>query len=612
METLFIGQASFVKTYHYSLKHLLAQRVTTSEQQRLLMKLFPFDFTIIYKSGKENQGVDALSRRLQHADFMALVLLVNIYFLNLHEGNDFLGGHGGYLKTLKRLTENFFWLQMKRDVKTHVRNCLVCQQNKYQTLAPAGLLQPLPIVFGKIYPLNFILGLPESGGVDTILVVVDRLSKYSHFLPLAHPFMAKSMAALFCKEIVRLHGMPRSILSERDVIFLSNFWQELFRLSQTRLRMGITYHPQSDGQTEVVNRCLEAYLRCFAHERPSSWSKFMAWAEYSFNTGYHTSSETTPFKALYGRDPPALNPYVKAQSRMKAQTSSKRRELSFEVGDAVLLRIHPFRQRSLSKQKFEKLSPRYFGPYVVVRRVGPVAYELALPEDSKVHLIFHVSLLRATHGQSVSQPPTPLPITVEWEQILVPDKILTHRWISGSNTLELLVQWQNRPVEEATWEDYDLLSGQFPHFCLEDKASFPWGSTDRKLIHTYSIGNKSNGKREEFGPEINHLVFQFESSPYGLVDFIGVLCLDFALYLQLIKSILPFISLTTWVLTALEVLPAYMEAQTKAEVNKKAHNAVIVCSGNKMLREVTRETTAAGVWTMRQLLMKTVQSGKLS
>lgn len=240
--------------------------------------------------------------------------------------------------------------------------------------------------------------------------MVDRLRKYCHFLPLAYPFTAKSVAALFCKEVVRLHGMPRSIVSDRDSIFLSNFWKELFCLNQTRLRMSTSYHQQSDRQTEVVNLCLEEYLRCLAHERPLSWSKFMAWVEYSFNIEFHTSTGTTPFKLLYGRDPHAHHPYVvgetqnaeleeqlvsrdemlrllrenllKAQSRMKAQDNSKRRELSFEVGDVVCLRIQPFWQQSLAKRRYEKLSPRFFGLYKVVHRVGTVAYELALPEDS--------------------------------------------------------------------------------------------------------------------------------------------------------------------------------------------------------------------------------------
>ncbi|PWA74286.1 hypothetical protein CTI12_AA219250 [Artemisia annua] len=381
-------------------------------------------------------------------------------------------------------------------------------------------------VNGKKYKLQ---GVPSVAKTDVSLQCYSKLSDATSDSPQTRvEIPAKSVAALFCKEIVRLHGMPRSIISDRDVVFLSNFWQELFRLSQTRLRMGTAYHPQPDGQTEVVNCCLEAYLRCFAHERPSSWNKFLAWAEYLFSMGYHTSSETTPFKSIYGHDPPPLTPYVqgetqnadleeqlvarddalqllrsnllKAQSRMKAQSDSKRRELSFEVGDAVLLRIQPFRQRSLSKRKFEKLSPRYFGPYTVTRRVVLVAYELALPADSKVHPISHVSLLHWAHGQSVSQPSAPLPITADWEQIIVPDKILTHHWIPRSNNLELLVQWQHRPLEDATREDYDLLAGQYPQFCLEDKASFQGGSTDKNLL-TYFRRKKAYGKIKEINQD---------------------------------------------------------------------------------------------------------------
>lgn len=113
-----------------------------------------------------------------------------------------------------------------------------------------------------------------------------------------------------------MHGIPRSILLDRDVVFRSAFWQELFRLNRTRLRMGTSYHPQFDGQTEVVSRCLETYFRCFAHEKPKYWFHFLAWAEYSCNTGYHSSANTTPFQIVYGRDPPPLHFFVSGETKL--------------------------------------------------------------------------------------------------------------------------------------------------------------------------------------------------------------------------------------------------------------------------------------------------------
>jgi len=167
-----------------------------------------------------------------------------------------------FLKMLKRLSGTIYWSQMKADVKTFIQQCLTCQKNKYETLSPAGLLQPIPIPtqIWEDISLNFIVGLPKSRHSDTILVVVERLSKYCHFIPLYHPYTAKTVAICFCEEIVRLHGMPRSIISDRDPLFLSAFWQELFKLSQTCLRMSTCYQPQTDGQTKVVNCYLEAYL----------------------------------------------------------------------------------------------------------------------------------------------------------------------------------------------------------------------------------------------------------------------------------------------------------------------------------------------------------------
>ena len=149
--------------------------------------------------------------------------------------------------------------------------------------------------------MDFVDGLPRSDNHTSIMVGVDRLTKSAHLIPLSHPYTAKS--------IVKLHGIPKSIVSDRDRIFVSTFWCELWRLSGTQLRMSSAYHPQTDGQTEVVNRIIEQYLRCFIHHRPKKWSTFLPWAEYWYNTTFHASTGMTPFKALYGREPPPLVRY---------------------------------------------------------------------------------------------------------------------------------------------------------------------------------------------------------------------------------------------------------------------------------------------------------------
>lgn len=159
---------------------------------------------------------------------------------------------------------------MCRTVKEFLQQCTICQQYKTDCMKPAGLLQPLPIP-AQIWTdvsMDFIEGLPPSNGHTVIMVVVDRLTKYAHFVALKHPFTAIIVAKAFVANIVRLHGIPTSIVSDRDKVFISSFWQALFQLQGTKLCMSSSYHPQSDGQTEVVNRTLEQYLRCFAGDRP--------------------------------------------------------------------------------------------------------------------------------------------------------------------------------------------------------------------------------------------------------------------------------------------------------------------------------------------------------
>ncbi|KAL0455225.1 UNVERIFIED_CONTAM: hypothetical protein Slati_0861700 [Sesamum latifolium] len=223
--------------------------------------------------------------------------------------------------------------------------------------------------------MDFIEGLPNSEGKDSILVVVDRLTKYSHFIALKHPYTATSVAKVFFDNIYKLHGLPVSIVTDRDRVFTSKFWKELFTLSGVSLDMSSTYHPPSDGQTERVNQCLENYLRCICHQKPKKWAQWLTLAEFWFNTNFHTKQKGTPFQALYGYPPHQLSigPYLQnhpteveelmqerikvlqllndnlhqAQQRMKIYADKRRLEREFEVGDEVFLKLQPYKQTSI-------------------------------------------------------------------------------------------------------------------------------------------------------------------------------------------------------------------------------------------------------------------------
>lgn len=211
-----------------------------------------------------------------------------------------MGGHEGALKTFKKLTQEVYWKGMHKDVIELIKRCQECQENKYATTSPTGLLSPLPIpsqIWSNV-SMDFVEGLPRSKGYNSILVVVDRLSKYSHFIPLKHPFTPKIVAEVFIREVVKLHGFPEIVVSDRDKVFLSKLWEELFKQYGVVLHKSSVYHPQTDGQTEVINRSLETYLRCFTNRRPTLWVQWLPWAEYWYNTSFHTAIQTTLFQAV--------------------------------------------------------------------------------------------------------------------------------------------------------------------------------------------------------------------------------------------------------------------------------------------------------------------------
>jgi hypothetical protein len=183
------------------------------------------------------------------------------------------GAHEGIQKTLQRLRANFFVEHDRRVVFNFVRACTTCQRNKTEAFHPAGLLQPLPVpsrVWADI-SIDFVEALPKVHGKSVILTVVDRFSKYAHFIALGHSYTAVSVVRAFFHDIVRLHGFPESIIRDRDPVFTGRVWWDLFRQAGIQLRLSTAFHPQMDGQSKAVNKTIAIYLRCLIGDRPCYW-----------------------------------------------------------------------------------------------------------------------------------------------------------------------------------------------------------------------------------------------------------------------------------------------------------------------------------------------------
>jgi hypothetical protein len=212
--------------------------------------------------------------------------------------------HPGNTKMYQDLKSRFWWEGMKKDVASYVRKCLNCQQVKALHQRPYGKLQPLEVPEWKWddIAMDFVVGLPKSRrGNDAIWIVVDRLTKSAHFIPVAVSFNSERLARLYVQEIVRLHGVPKSITSDRDPKFTSRFWRSLQKEMGTQLNFSSAYHPQSDGQSERTIQTLEDMLRSVVVDRSGQWEPALPLVEFAYNNSYQATIGMAPYEALYGR-----------------------------------------------------------------------------------------------------------------------------------------------------------------------------------------------------------------------------------------------------------------------------------------------------------------------
>ena len=407
-------------------------------------------------------------------------------------------GHLGVSKTTELLARRFYWPGLHADAEQYVTTCLECQRNKPSNARPYGLLQPLPIperTFEQV-TIDLITQLPRSTrGNDAIVVMVDKLSKLVHYAPCKTAISAPQLASLFLREWVRLHGVPASIVSDRDPRFTSRFWRALWDKLGTKLAMSTAYHPQSDGQTERANRTLEDMLRATVAFEQDDWDEHLDAAEFAINNSVQASTGFSPFRLVYGEhvrtawsaalpSPPSSNAtadelvqarddalqrakdnLLKAQQQQARYANKKRQDVKFQVGDKVLLSTANLN----NELRAPKLMQRYVGPFSIVRVVNDVAYELALPASmSRVHPTFHVSKLKRWARDSSERFPgreqdlaPPPPVIDEGEEKWEVERIVDKRSRrAGRSTItEYLVLWKGYPEHEKSWEPAAGLRG---------------------------------------------------------------------------------------------------------------------------------------------------------
>ncbi|GJW48899.1 reverse transcriptase domain-containing protein [Tanacetum coccineum] len=547
------GTKSVIYTDHKSLQYLFEQKELNMRQRRWIELLSDYECEIKYHPGKANVVADALSRkeRLKPRRVRAMSMTIQsglkakileaqgeaskdlkapaewlrgleTHFEKRDDGGIYffdriwipsVGGirklimdeahtsrysvHPGADKMYYDLRDLYWWPGMKRDIAEYVSKCLTCSKIKAEHQKPSGLLQQpeIPEWKWEKITMDLVTKLPKSSsGYDAIWVIVDRLTKSAHFLPIREDYKTEKLARIYINEIVARHGVPVSIISDRDGRFASHLWQALQKALGTKLNMSTAYHPETDGQSERTIQTLEDMLRACVMDFGGSWDTHLPLVEFSYNNSYHKSIKCAPFEALYGRkcrspviwaevgESQLIGPEIvqettekivqikerlkTARSRQKSYADKRRKPLEFKVGDRVLLKVSPWKGVVRFGKK-GKLAPRYVGPFEIVECVGPVAYRLRLPQElSCIHDTFHVSNLKKCLAESdVQVPLEEIEIDENLRFVEEPIEIVERdvKKLKRRRIPLVKVRWNSRQGAEYTWEREDQFKTKYSY-----------------------------------------------------------------------------------------------------------------------------------------------------